>query len=1151
MLFCDVSGSTAMASRLDPEEWAEIMNEAFDYLIAPVYRYEGIVARLMGDGLLAFFGAPIAHEDDPQRAILAGLDIVKGMQRFREQMRQEYELDFNVRVGINTGPVVVGQIGSDLAVEYTAMGDAINLAARMESTALPGTVQITDHTYKLVAPLFDVWDVGPIQVKGKAEPVQAYRVLGWQANGWPGRVRGVEGLDAPLIGRDKELELLRQAMADLHQGRGGIVSLIGEAGLGKTRLIEELSREWRTPGAGANDALLWLESRGVSYDTAQPYGLFLTFIRQNIGIRDNDTLEVVRAKIARFTTNLPAEQRALMSQVVETVLGVNDSDDRPQLGGEDFKRELFATLLGSARAVASSRPTVMLCEDLHWADPASIDLLLHLFQVVEQVPILFLCTYRPERQPSLFPVAPPLADLYHQRYTEIRLRPLSEQESDQLVTSLLTIDDLPADLRRAIFRRAEGNPFFVEEIVGSLIDGGAVIRDEQGVRWNRETRLQDITIPDNVQTLIIARIDRLDSETRQTLQIAATIGQTFYHRVLKELVGAAVALDKQLDTLQRAGLIREVARGLEPAYTFRHALTRDAAYASILHRRRRLLHRRVGEALESSFPERLPEEAHVLAEHFYEARDYGRALKYFTLAGDHAARIYANTAAVGHYARAIEIARQDREADAGERDGAPLIQLYTRRGRAFEIDGRYDDALANYQELEALARERDDRALELSALIPQATLHSTFTAKFNPQLGRALSERALALAQELQDHHAEAKALWNLMLIAHFGDDDQRQAVAFGERSLALARAYDLKEQLAYTLHDIANAYLDSGRRDQAWRAYKEVDALWQELGNLPMRVDNLANWAWQHYQSGRFEQALARVDGGLGISRSIGSLWGQAYSLMTVGPFYLADGAYAQAIAALEEAIPLAERANFYVHNELRVALGGIYGFLGDLQRAVDLIQGVHTTSNRREDRLLALMMLAQVYLHHDLPAQAGVAYRAAHAQFAAGSSNPTLSMYRMVAPVIEAELALGEQDYERVLTLANDAMRQTKRLTTLAALMRIKSQALLARGQVEEATETLRQARVATETPDADRMNWLILYILWSRRTLWKVLLTLGQLEAQQGGQAEAEALVREAQALVRTIAGSAGTPELGAKFLSLPDVRAVLEAPFLRGG
>jgi tetratricopeptide (TPR) repeat protein len=737
--------------------------------------------------------------------------------------------------------------------------------------------------------------------------------------------------------------------------------------------------------------------------------------------------------------------------------------------------------------------------------------------------------------------------------TEIRLRPLSEQESDRLVTSLVKIEDLPADLRRSIFRKAEGNPFFVEEVVRSLIDSGAVIHDEQGVRWNRETRLQDITIPDNVQSLIIARFDRLDKETRRTLQKAAVIGQTFDRRVLKGLVGTEVALDKQLDTLQRAGLIREAARGLEPAYVFRHALTRDAAYASILHRRRRLLHRQVGEALESLFPERLSEEAHVLAEHFHEARDRERALKYFTLAGDYAARIYANASAVGHYARAIEIARRDEGSDAGGREGdaARLVYLYTRRGRSLEMDGRYDDALANYRDLETLAREKQDPTLELAALLPQATLRSTFTAKFNPQLGRALSERALALAQELQDHHAEAKALWNLMLIAHFGDDDQQQAVAFGERSLALARAHDLKEQLAYTLHDIANAYLDLGRRDQAWGAYEEADGLWQELGNLPMRVDNLVNSAWHHYQADRLQEALARVDEGLRMSRSIGSLWGQAYSLMTLCPFYLTGGAYAQAMAALEEAIPVAERANFDVHSELRVALGGIFGFLGDLERAVDLIQGVHATSKRREDRLLALMMLTQAYLHHGQPAHARAAYQAAQAQFAAGISNPTLSMYRITAPVIEAELALGDRAYERVLTLADAAMRRTRRLTVLAVLMRIKSQALLALGQIEEAAETLSQAHVATETPDADRMNWLSLYMLWSRRTLWQVLLTLGQLEAQRGGQAEAQALAREARELVQTTAGNAGTLELGAKFLSLPDVRAVLDSPFLRGG
>ena len=238
VLFCDVTGSTEMASHLDPEEWAEIMNAAFEYMVSPIYRYEGTVARLMGDAVLALFGAPFAHEDDPERAVLAGLDIVTGIRSFRQVISQTYGMNFDVRVGINTGPVVVGEVGAEPATEYTAMGDAINLAARMEQTAKPGTVQIGDDTFRLVAPLFEVESLGGIEVKGKDAPVNAYRVLGRKTQ--PGRVRGIEGLRAPLVGRGQETSRLLMAFDHTMRGRGQIVCLLGEAGLGKTRLIGEL-----------------------------------------------------------------------------------------------------------------------------------------------------------------------------------------------------------------------------------------------------------------------------------------------------------------------------------------------------------------------------------------------------------------------------------------------------------------------------------------------------------------------------------------------------------------------------------------------------------------------------------------------------------------------------------------------------------------------------------------------------------------------------------------------------------------------------------------------------------------------------------------------------------------------------------------------
>ena len=336
VLFCDVVSSTAMAERLDPEEWAEIMNEAFQYLTAPISRYEGTVARLMGDGVLAFFGAPVAHEDDPQRAALAALDILGGIKPFCEQMKQEYGLDFNVRVGINTGPVVVGDVGSKVATEYTAMGDAVNVAARMEQSAQTGTVQISAATYNLIAPLFEFESLGEIKVKGKNEPVLAYRVIRPKAA--PGRLRGIERLSAPLIGRDSEIGVLRQVLAKLYQGTGGIVCLIGEAGIGKSRLIDEIHAAWESiAGIGAH----WIPSHGVSYDTARPYGLFMQRARQIYGIEDNDSLEPVREKVSITPEGFPPQMQTLVVRAVGALLAVGTDSDGPQLQGEALQRELY------------------------------------------------------------------------------------------------------------------------------------------------------------------------------------------------------------------------------------------------------------------------------------------------------------------------------------------------------------------------------------------------------------------------------------------------------------------------------------------------------------------------------------------------------------------------------------------------------------------------------------------------------------------------------------------------------------------------------------------------------------------------------------------------------------------------------------------
>ncbi|MGH2619451.1 MAG: adenylate/guanylate cyclase domain-containing protein, partial [Anaerolineales bacterium] len=312
MLFADVKGSTQAAENLDPEDWGEVINGAFEYMIKPVYRYEGVVARLMGDAILAFFGAPIAHEDDPQRGILAGLEIVAGIRPYRETVKQRHGVEIELRVGINTGLVVVGAVGSDLRMEHTALGDAINLASRMEQTATPGTVQVAHDTYRLVKPLFDFEELGAIEIKGKTEPVRAYRVLGRKE--MIGRARGIEGLRAQLVGRREELQSLREVMGGLNQGVGRIVCILGDAGLGKSRLIGEAHEIFdQLVGSAAGD---WYETNTLSYESNQAYGMFQRLVRRVTGIAYDDPPESIRQQLGSMVQTLAQERREGATQVL-------------------------------------------------------------------------------------------------------------------------------------------------------------------------------------------------------------------------------------------------------------------------------------------------------------------------------------------------------------------------------------------------------------------------------------------------------------------------------------------------------------------------------------------------------------------------------------------------------------------------------------------------------------------------------------------------------------------------------------------------------------------------------------------------------------------------------------------------------------------
>ena len=531
VLFADIAGSTSIAEHLDPEDWTAVVGEAFTRMNRTIERYDGTIARLMGDGVLAFFGAPVAHEDDPERAVRCGLDMVRAIDELGAAQRTLGASDLRVRVGINTGPVVVGVVGTETANEYTAMGDAVNIAARMQGSARAGSVLITAATHRFVSTLVEAVDVGVLELKGKTDVVQAYEVTGLKAGATP--TRGLLGVRSPMIGRDAQLARLKELFEVVRAQQGRVACLIGEPGIGKSRMLAEL----RASAERTDSSVRWIEGRCLSYGETMPYHLVLDLVRSLIGVNasadESQVAEALQSSLRDFLGDGWEETYAYLGHLLSLRLDPAQQARVTGLEMEAIKRYV-ASLITLLRAVSTRGPVVLVCDDVHWADTASTDTLLQLVPSVAGLPVLFILSSRPERASVGWRLMAGARDIFGDALTEIRLDPLSLEDSRLLVSNLLQIDSLPAATRDLVLAKAEGNPFFVEEVVRMLIDRGAIMRD--GDRWVATNLVASIEIPDTLQGLLLARIDKLPQETRRTLRVASVIGRQFGVTILEHLL---------------------------------------------------------------------------------------------------------------------------------------------------------------------------------------------------------------------------------------------------------------------------------------------------------------------------------------------------------------------------------------------------------------------------------------------------------------------------------------------------------------------------------------------------------------------------------------------------------------------------------------
>ena len=745
VMFADIKGSTALAAQIDTEEWVEIMSRTLQILSAEIHRYGGEIDRYEGSGLVAFFGLPTAHEDDVERAVLAALAMQEAIQRYAEKLaaQQGAPAELLLRVGLNTGEVIATHVGEAFQHgEVTAMGRTIALAARLEPATEPGTVLVGEHTYRLVERVFEWQSIGRIAAEGYSEPVATYRPL--KHRPMPGKGRGIEGLESPLVGRDQEVHALKEAIERLQAGIGGIVTVVGEAGIGKSRLVTETRKRALRPdeapilsrAEGSENleptrsaaSLRWEEGRCLSYATTTAYQVWVDMVRGLLAVGPDAPPAAVREALDRWVrASCPdcyEDVYPYMARLLSLSLDEETEAVLRGLGAQGLKVATFRAVQTLIERATQGRPLVLVCEDLHWADATSLELLERLLPLVDRAPLLLLCVLRPERGHGCWRFVESAARDYPHRHTDLRLKPLSAAESETLVGNLLRIEDLPPALRARILEHAEGNPFFLEEILRSLIDARVIARDDAAGpsaapgtgRWYATRDVSDIPIPDTLHGALSARIDRLEPEPRRVLQLAAVIGRIFSYPVLSAISDDS-PLDAHLVVLQRAQLIRERARVPEREYIFKHHLTQEAAYSGLLKRERRAYHRQVAEALERLYPERLEEQHGLLAHHWDGAGEPAQAIPYLLRAGEHARTAYANQEAAAHYERALALLdaalSRAKPAPADGRDDPwrlealkGLGRVYLQLGKVREAETRFRKAIALGQKMGLPPREQ-------------------------------------------------------------------------------------------------------------------------------------------------------------------------------------------------------------------------------------------------------------------------------------------------------------------------------------------------------------------------------------------------------------------------------------------------------------
>jgi class 3 adenylate cyclase/tetratricopeptide (TPR) repeat protein len=1073
VLFADVAGFTALAETLDPEDVHGIIDRCFELITTEVHRFEGTINQYTGDGVMALFGAPLAHEDSARRAAHAAIGIQRSLRELSRELQAQRGFGVQMRIGINTGLVVVGRIGDDLRMDYTAVGDTTNLAARLQSVARPGSVLVGEATHRLIAGYFETLDLGPLAVKGHA-PVRAFEVL--RARRRKARLDATAERDlTPLVGRRRELDRLRELLARAKAGHGQVVLVAGEAGIGKSRLLVELRRALDD----AHEPVTWLEGRCVSFGQSIPFLPLVDQLRENFGIEEFDGEPEIIAKVEHGMRRLGDLDPHI--PYIRYLLSVDPGD--PAIAAMDAaarRKRIFDAGRAMALRGARVRPIVFVFEDLHWIDTSTEEYLGAFLDSVASAPIMLVLTFR-------LGYTPPFGARSFQ--TALTLDSLSEAEAMAMAGRVLGTDEFPGELRAALMDKAEGVPLFVEEVTKTLLDLGVLRRENGGYRMVKT--VAEVSVPDTIQGIIMARLDRLGEDGKRTVQLASVIGRQFLRRLLERIAGLTGELEGLLAELKALEIIYEQGLLQEPAYVFKHAVIQDVAYQSLLVQRRRQLHRAVGHAIEELYPDRLAEHCEELAHHFTQAEEWTKALEYSAVAGDRAAHAFANVEARRHYARAIDAARKAMP-PASPRT---LAGLHGKHASVLTVLTEYEAAAAEYQRALELVRGTDDRQFEIETLVGLSTMYMQ---SHQPEPAIRHIDAALEIARALGDRSSQAFCHTQRAFVRTAGMGATPEIRPDVEAGLATYREVRPPRRLAQTL---------------VW-----LGSILQVRGELDRGLELL-----------REGVELAQREGA-GFIFGIGMFFA-AHALVS-------KGEYEEALGWYRKLNDYAQSAGDRVFlSRVPNCVGGVHLELFDLDEARHLCLEGEEVSRRLwpwpEPRGHSLLKVALVHLQKGEHGPAEDFFRRASALL----EEDVWLRWRWHIPLLhgQGQLALAEgrldDAWERAARSLEMATETSSRKHVARAL-RLRGEILAARGWLEDAAREVRaSAALAVE--------------LGTPRELWQAEASLGTLLARLGRDGDAEASFARAAEVVDGIAAKLTTPGLRRTFLGAAPVLEVYRA------